>query len=71
MNQKPIFSTWAAELDYYALPVKEMKYSAYPVDEDVYLRTSRTYLVDEMIRMLKYLDRRCLYKEYSDIRNHS
>ena len=71
MNQKPTFSTWAAELDYYALTVKEMKYSAYPVDEDVYLRSSRSYLVEEMISVLKYLDKKGLYKEYSDMRNHS
>lgn len=71
MYTKPEFETWTAELDYYALTIREMKHSDYPLEEDLYIRSSRSYLVDEIINVLKYLDSKGLYKEYTKIRNQN
>ena len=71
MKQRPVFGSWAAELDYYALTIREMKASSFPEDEDIYIRASRSYLINEIITALRYLDQKGLYQEYSDIRNQS
>lgn len=71
MEHRPVFGSWAAELDYYALTIREMKASSFPDDEDIYIRKSRSYLINEIIAVLRYLDQKDLYQEYSNIRNQS
>ena len=71
MNQMPEFDSWDDELAYYAQTIREMEHSAYPDDEDMYIRSSRYYLVEEICQVLEFLNEKGLYKEYADIRNHS
>ncbi len=71
MEQTPVFDSWESELDYYALSIREMKHSAFPEKEEVYICSSRYYLVDEVVHLLKYLQQKNLYVEYADLRNHS
>lgn len=71
MKQKPVFDSWVAELDYYALTLREMKASEFPEDEDIYIRVSRTYLINEIICALKFLECKGLYQEYSNTRSRT
>lgn len=69
MNRKPEFKNWNAEMNYYTLTSFEMKHSAFPEDEDLYIRKSRSFLVRQMILVLTYLRDKGLLKEYVQLRD--